>query len=170
MASVCVRKESTTWPLLQDRLRLGVSILSAEHEIVCRALAAKGVDRFANVDWEHSDSGAVFISGSSAWLECDIARIVELQLAAQRGGRRTLEKAARVKVSRLDAEHDRVAAIDAAFLESARAVGYVGMRQVAQSAVRWAGLAEAYRAELTPDEVEALQSVWLQATRTRVPA
>ena len=42
-----------------------------------RALAAKGVDRFANVDWEHSDSGAVFISGSSAWLECDIARIVE---------------------------------------------------------------------------------------------
>ncbi len=39
--------------------------------------AAKGVDRFANVDWEHSDSGAVFISGSSAWLECDIARIVE---------------------------------------------------------------------------------------------
>lgn len=77
MASVCVRKESTTWPLLQDRLRLGVSILSAEHEIVCRALAAKGVDRFANVDWEHSDSGAVFISGSSAWLECDIARIVE---------------------------------------------------------------------------------------------
>lgn len=37
----------------------------------------QGVDRFANVDWEHSDSGAVFISGSSAWLECDIARIVE---------------------------------------------------------------------------------------------
>lgn len=100
----------------------------------------------------------------------DIARIVELQLAAQRGGRRQLEKAARVKVSRLDAEHDRVAAIDAAFLESARAVGYVGMRQVAQSAVRWAGLAEAYRAELTPEEVDALQAVWVEATRARIPA
>lgn len=101
----------------------------------------------------------------------DMARIVELQLAAQRGGRRQVEKAARVKVSRLDAEHDRVAELDTAFLDTARAVDYVGMRQVAQSAVRWAGLAEVYREQLTTEEVEALQAVFNAATASAsVPA
>ncbi len=93
----------------------------------------------------------------------EIARLVELQLAAKRGGRTPVEQQARVKVSRLDAEHDLVAEIDQAFLDSARAVGYVGARQAAQSAVRWAGLAAAYRAELDPEEVAALQGVWRAA-------
>lgn len=97
----------------------------------------------------------------------EIARLVELQLAAQRGVRAPLEKAARVKVSRLDADHDLVAEIDSAFLESARAVGYVGARQAAQSAVRWAGLGEAYRDQLDPEEVEALQAVWRAAIAAR---
>lgn len=97
----------------------------------------------------------------------EIARLVELQLAAQRNGRAALEKTARVKVSRLDAEHDLVAEIDGAFLESARAVGYVGARQAAQSAVRWAGLGEAYREQLEPEEVEALQAVWTAAITKR---
>ncbi len=97
----------------------------------------------------------------------EIARLVELQLAAQRGVRAPIEKAARVKVSRLDADHDLVAEIDSAFLESARAVGYVGARQAAQSAVRWAGLGEAYRDQLDPAEVEALQAVWSAAIAKR---
>jgi hypothetical protein len=117
------------------------------------------------------DSMRAFLRRVAALSADDLARIVELQLAAQRGGRRQLEKAARVKVSRLDAEHDRVATIDAAFLDTARAVGYVGMRQVAQSAVRWAGLAEVYREQLTTEEVKALQSVFVAATTApRVPA
>lgn len=95
----------------------------------------------------------------------DISRLVELQLAAQRSVRTPVEKAARVKVSRLDAEHDRVAEIDSAFLDAARSVGYVGSRQAAQSAVRWAGLGAAYREELSLEELDALQSVWREATQ-----
>jgi flavin reductase (DIM6/NTAB) family NADH-FMN oxidoreductase RutF len=69
LVSVCVAWTSTTWPLLRPLSRLGLSVLAEEHGPVARSLAAKGIDRFADIDWNHNEQGAVFVHGSALWLE-----------------------------------------------------------------------------------------------------
>jgi flavin reductase (DIM6/NTAB) family NADH-FMN oxidoreductase RutF len=76
LLSVCVAHTSTTWPLLRDRTRLGVSVLGAHQELACRRLAAHDADRFAGLDWSATSDGAVRINGASAWFDCGIERIV----------------------------------------------------------------------------------------------
>lgn len=72
LVSVCVQNSSTTWPVLRGRGRLGLSVLAEGHDQVCRALAMKDGDRFANVAWDATPGGAVFVQGSAAWLDCCI--------------------------------------------------------------------------------------------------
>lgn len=72
LVSVSVAHTSTTWPSLRTLPRLGLSILAEEHGPVARALAAKGIDRFAEVSWEQTDGGAVFVHGSALWLDTTI--------------------------------------------------------------------------------------------------
>jgi len=70
LVSVCVANSSTTWPKLAELPRLGLSVLADRHAPVARALSAKNGDRFAGVEWEATDTGAVFVHGSTLWLEC----------------------------------------------------------------------------------------------------
>jgi flavin reductase (DIM6/NTAB) family NADH-FMN oxidoreductase RutF len=72
LVSVCVQGTSTTWPVLAEAPRLGVSVLAEGQEAAARALAARGVDRFAEVPWTATDAGAVLLHGAAAWLECEI--------------------------------------------------------------------------------------------------
>jgi flavin reductase (DIM6/NTAB) family NADH-FMN oxidoreductase RutF len=72
LVSVCVAHTSTTWPLLRTMRRLGVSVLGEDQGELCRALAARTGDRFADVEWEASDTGAVFLRGAALWLECSL--------------------------------------------------------------------------------------------------
>jgi flavin reductase (DIM6/NTAB) family NADH-FMN oxidoreductase RutF len=51
-------------------------VLSNEHGPVARALSAKGTDRFSEISWDCTDSGAVFVHGASLWLECAPYRTV----------------------------------------------------------------------------------------------
>lgn len=70
LVSVCVANTSATWPKLAELEHLGLSVLADEHTTVARSLASKNGDRFANVDWTSTDTGAVFVHGSTLWLEC----------------------------------------------------------------------------------------------------
>jgi flavin reductase (DIM6/NTAB) family NADH-FMN oxidoreductase RutF len=70
LVSVCIARTSTTWPALRTAPRLGLSVLAQEHGHVARSLAAKGIDRFAEVSWERTPRGAVFVHGSALWLDC----------------------------------------------------------------------------------------------------
>ena len=72
LVSVCLQSNSATWRKLQTAERLGVSILGEAHAVTCRQLAAKAEDRFAGIQWKAGAEGAVFIEGSSAWLDCSI--------------------------------------------------------------------------------------------------
>ena len=74
MVSVCVAHTSATWPILRRAARLGVSVLGAHQEHAGRQLSARGVDRFASLDWRTSADGAILLEGSSAWLDCSIER------------------------------------------------------------------------------------------------
>jgi flavin reductase (DIM6/NTAB) family NADH-FMN oxidoreductase RutF len=77
LVSVCVAHTSTTWPLLRDRARLGVSVLGAHQADTCRRLAARDSNRFADVDWTATADGAVLIEGASAWFDCSIERLIQ---------------------------------------------------------------------------------------------
>lgn len=71
LVSVCVAHSSTTWPVLRRAERLGLSVLGAHQERAGRQLAARGTDRFADLDW-WADRGAVLLAGAGAWLHCSI--------------------------------------------------------------------------------------------------
>jgi flavin reductase (DIM6/NTAB) family NADH-FMN oxidoreductase RutF len=76
LVSVCVQHSSTTWPLLADRPRLGLSVLAAAQGEACRRLASKTGDRFAGVDYTVTVEGAVLLEGAAAWLDCSIHEVV----------------------------------------------------------------------------------------------
>lgn len=72
LVSVCIQNNSTTWPVLRQASSLGVSVLGSEQERVCRKLSAKGDDRFLDLDWQASSTGAIFIAASVLDIECSI--------------------------------------------------------------------------------------------------
>lgn len=72
LVSFCVQNTSETWPRLKDVAVLGISVLGESHDAAARALAAKTGDRFAGLETESSAAGAVFVKGTSVWLETTI--------------------------------------------------------------------------------------------------
>ena len=72
LVSVCIQKTSSTWPQLKTHARLGLSVLGEDHDQVCRQLASKVGDRFADVEWDAGPQGSLFIRGSSAWMEVSL--------------------------------------------------------------------------------------------------
>ena len=77
LVSFCVQNTSTTWPRLKDLPRLGISVLGESHDDAARALAARTGDRFAGLQTVSTDNGAVFIDGTSVWLESSIEQLVQ---------------------------------------------------------------------------------------------
>ena len=71
LVSICVARSSTTWPVLRAAGRLGLSVLAHRHHGVARALAARGTDRFAEVQWAADEAGAVFVEEAGLWLGCE---------------------------------------------------------------------------------------------------
>ncbi len=76
LVSFCVQNTSTTWPKLKGAPMLGISVLGEAHDAAARALAAKTGDRFAGLETESRDSGAVFIKGTALWLESAIEQLI----------------------------------------------------------------------------------------------
>jgi flavin reductase (DIM6/NTAB) family NADH-FMN oxidoreductase RutF len=72
LVSVCVQSTSSTWPRLRALKRLGISFLGESHDAAARQLAAKTGDRFAGIDWDSTEAGAIFVDGAAAWLECSV--------------------------------------------------------------------------------------------------
>ena len=96
LVSLCVAHTSTTWPILRAAPRLGLSILSAAQERAVRQLAARGVDRFADLAWRTTGDGAVLLDGASGWLETSIEQQV-------RAGDHDIVI---LRIHDLDADHD----------------------------------------------------------------
>jgi flavin reductase (DIM6/NTAB) family NADH-FMN oxidoreductase RutF len=76
LVSFCVQNTSETWPKLKDLPRLGISVLGESHDAAARALAAKTGDRFAGLSTVSTESGAVFVEGTSVWVESAIENLV----------------------------------------------------------------------------------------------
>jgi flavin reductase (DIM6/NTAB) family NADH-FMN oxidoreductase RutF len=54
----------------------GISVLGESHDAAARMLAARTGDRFAGLETVSTDNGAVFIDGTSVWLESSIEQLV----------------------------------------------------------------------------------------------
>jgi len=65
-------KSSSSWPRFRDSGSFCVNILGAEQESVCRAFAARGGDKFADLQWRPAGSGSPVIDGVLAWIDCDL--------------------------------------------------------------------------------------------------
>jgi flavin reductase (DIM6/NTAB) family NADH-FMN oxidoreductase RutF len=76
LVSFAVQNTSTTWPKLKDLPFLGISVLGESHDEAARTLAAKTGDRFAGLETESNDAGAVFVHGTSVWLESSIEQLI----------------------------------------------------------------------------------------------
>jgi flavin reductase (DIM6/NTAB) family NADH-FMN oxidoreductase RutF len=72
LVSVCMQHSSTTWPVLRERPRLGLSVLAEGHDDVCARLASRSGDRFAGTEWTATTDGGVFLHGATVWLDCSI--------------------------------------------------------------------------------------------------
>jgi flavin reductase (DIM6/NTAB) family NADH-FMN oxidoreductase RutF len=72
LVSFCVQNTSTTWPKLAGLPRLGVSVLSADHDTAARVLAAKNGDRFAGIETQTHDGGALFVTGCGIWMDVTV--------------------------------------------------------------------------------------------------
>lgn len=76
LVSFCVQNTSETWPRIKNLPVLGISVLGEAHDVAARTLAAKTGDRFAGLETVSSDGGAVFVKGTSVWLETVIEQEV----------------------------------------------------------------------------------------------
>jgi flavin reductase (DIM6/NTAB) family NADH-FMN oxidoreductase RutF len=72
LVSVCVAHTSTTWPVLRNAGRLGISVLGDHQEQASRQLSSRAAGRFAGLDWRATADGAVLLSEASAWLDCSL--------------------------------------------------------------------------------------------------
>lgn len=73
MVSFAVQRSSTTWPLLSSAPAIGISILGVVHVDKARQLAAPDKrSRLNGVGRRMTPSGAIFLDGAPAWLECAI--------------------------------------------------------------------------------------------------
>lgn len=74
LVSFCVQNTSLTWTRLRQAPALGISVLGEAHDAVARTMAGAG-DRFAGMTTV-TRHGAVFVDGSSVWLECRPEQLV----------------------------------------------------------------------------------------------
>jgi flavin reductase (DIM6/NTAB) family NADH-FMN oxidoreductase RutF len=76
---VCVDLNSRTLPAIRHSGRFVVNFMAVESEAVCLLFASKAEDKFAEISWEHSESGMpVLHEHTLAWADCSIERELEV--------------------------------------------------------------------------------------------
>lgn len=70
-------KFSSSWPRVLAAGGFTANILGDDQEHVCRALAARGGDKFAGLGWRPAGNGAPILDGVTAWIECEIVSVTD---------------------------------------------------------------------------------------------
>jgi len=73
-----VDRSSSTWPAIERAGSFAVNVLGEDQADLCRHFSRKGADRFAGVDWTPGRKGAPLIDDALAWIECEIADVVDV--------------------------------------------------------------------------------------------
>lgn len=78
LVSFLADNTSTTLPKILAAGRYCANVLAGDQEAMCRRMARRGADRFSGVDWQPSPLGNPILSGSVAWVDCEIDQVVQL--------------------------------------------------------------------------------------------
>lgn len=70
-------RSSSTWPQIEAAGRFCVNVLGDRQGAVCKALAAKGDAKFAEIVHRASGLGAPIIDGALAWIDCELHAVHE---------------------------------------------------------------------------------------------
>lgn len=66
-------RRSGAWRAMRESGgRFCVNVLGADQENVCRAMAARGTEKFGGLDWRRSPHGNPVITGSVAYIDCTV--------------------------------------------------------------------------------------------------
>ncbi len=68
-------KELGSWQEIRESGSFCVNVMSQDQMEVCGVMASRSDDKFANVDWSPGPSGSPIITGSMAYIDCEIAAI-----------------------------------------------------------------------------------------------
>ena len=72
LVSFSVASTSSTWPLLHEADRLGISVLADHHDSVCRQLAGPREERFTGLPFKVTGNGAVLLDEAVATYDCSV--------------------------------------------------------------------------------------------------
>lgn len=72
----CPALSSTTWPGIRDSGHFAVNIFASHHAEASRRFSARGVDRFAGIDWHPGPNGPL-LDEAVAWIECAVDAVYE---------------------------------------------------------------------------------------------
>jgi flavin reductase (DIM6/NTAB) family NADH-FMN oxidoreductase RutF len=70
-------RKSTSWPLIEKAGHFCVNVLASDQADVCRAVTAKGDQKFVGVDYIVSDHNLPIIADSIAAIECRLYSVTE---------------------------------------------------------------------------------------------
>lgn len=70
-------RSSSTFPHIRAAASFCINVLAADQEAVCRAFAMRGADKFRDVSWTRSPSGAPVLDDVVAWIDCEPDRVHE---------------------------------------------------------------------------------------------
>ena len=73
----CPGNTSSSWPRIRAAGVFCVNILGDDQLDVCRVMASKDPDKFANVPWSKKVTGSPVIDGVLAWIDCTITEVLE---------------------------------------------------------------------------------------------
>ena len=68
-------KESGSWKEIREAGSFCVNVMGQDQMEVCGVMASRAEDKFADVEWSPAGSGSPSISGSIAYIDCDIEMI-----------------------------------------------------------------------------------------------
>lgn len=68
-------RKSKSWPRIEKAGRFCVNVLAEHQQGACRAISAKGENKFENVDYRLSETGLPILSDVVAWIECSLEAV-----------------------------------------------------------------------------------------------
>jgi 3-hydroxy-9,10-secoandrosta-1,3,5(10)-triene-9,17-dione monooxygenase reductase component len=73
----CPSRSSASWPAIARAGCFCVNVLAAGQQELARRFGVSGPDKFADVDWSPSPSGAPVLAGALTWMECAVTAVHE---------------------------------------------------------------------------------------------
>jgi flavin reductase (DIM6/NTAB) family NADH-FMN oxidoreductase RutF len=78
---VCVNRNASAWPLIDEFRTFGVNLLDASQQIIADRFAGKngekGAARFVGARWKSLFTGAPLLEGALAAFDCTVEEIIE---------------------------------------------------------------------------------------------